>query len=348
MLNSADSSRLCPDQDCVCNFPSYTLPGAKTFFMNQTMRQPVQVVAISLSAVANIVLNSLVMVVIARTPTLREDRTTLFMFSLAASDLVFGVCIMITSAVVCSHPEIRLDEIMPVLLTIAAWLVLTSVYNMCSVSLCKMLAVVYPLRYLALVTEKRCYFVIVWNWTASFILTAPIYFIIDAMWSEDMCFVRMEKATSANTLVYLFVSQVMGGFLSIVLMVYANVRMFIVVVHARRKVAAETSPSGQLATATFHYGGGNNACVLQQHTLSVLLIRSLKSSKNIIIICSVFVSIMIMQAIVEFTVSLHERQRPSGTEIVVMWLFFNNSSLNSLLYIVLHRSVRSALMNLFH
>ena len=74
------------------------------------MRHTVQVAAISLSAVANIVLNSLVMIVIARTPTLREDRTTLFVFSLAASDLAFGVCIMTTSAVVCSHPEIRLDE----------------------------------------------------------------------------------------------------------------------------------------------------------------------------------------------------------------------------------------------
>ena len=315
--------------------------------MKVTIRHPIQVAAISLSAVANIVLNSLVMIVIARMPTLREDRTTLFMFSLAASDLAFGVGMMTTSAVVCSHPEIRSDEFTPILLTIAAWLVLTSVYNMCSVSLCKMLAVVYPLRYLALVTERRCYFIIAWNWTASFILTAPIYFLIDATWSEDMCFVRMEKASSANTLVYFFVSQVMGGFLPMTLMVYANVRMFIVVVHARRKVAAGTSPSGQLATDTFQSRGGTNACVLQQHTLSMSLVRSVRSSRNIIIICSVFVSIMTLQAIVEFTVSLHERQRPPRTEIVVMWLFFNNSSLNSLLYILLHRYVRSALMNLF-
>ena len=297
----------------------------------------IQVAAISLSAVANIVLNSLVMIVIARTPTLREDRTTLFMFSLAASDLVFGVCIMTTSAVVCSHPEIRSDEFAPVFFTLSAWLLLTSVYNMCSVSLCKMLAVVYPLRYLALVTERRRYYVIVWNWTAGFILTAPMYFLIDQEWSEDLCSVRVGKITSGNILAYLFVSQVIGGFLPITLMVYANVRMFIVVVRTKRQVAAES----------FEIVAGSNGCVLQQHTLSMSLVRSVRSSRNIIIICSVFVSIMTLELMVAFTVPLQERQEQSSAQVAIVWLVFNNSLINSLLYIVLHRSVRSAIMNLF-
>ena len=298
---------------------------------------PLQVAAISLSAVANIVLNSLVMIVIARTPTLREDRTTLFMFSLAASDLVFGVCIMITSAVVCSHPEIRSDEFAPVFFTLSAWLLLTSVYNMCSVSLCKMLAVIYPLRYLALVTERRCYYVVVWNWTAGFILAVPMYFLIDQSWNEDICSVRVGKITSVNKLAYLFASQVLGGFLPIALMIYANVRMFIVVVRTKRQVAAES----------FAIAAGSNNCVLQQHTLSMSLVRSVKSSRNIIIICSVFVSIMTLELIVAFTVPLQERQEHSSAQVAIVWLVFNNSLINSLLYIVLHRSVRSALMNLF-
>ena len=300
---------------------------------------PVQVAAISLSAVANIVLNSLVMIVIARTSTLREDRTTLFMFSVAASDLVFGVCIMTTSAVVCSHPEIRSDEFVPGFFTLCAWLILTSMYNMCSVSLCKMFAVVYPLRYLALVTERRCYYVIIWNWTASIILTAPIYFLLEVTWSEDFCFVRGGKVSSGNTLVYLLLSQVIGGFLPMALMMYANVRMFIVVVRAKHAVAAEIIPSV----------AGTNSSVLHQHTLSMSLFRSVRSSRNIIIICSVFVGIITLEVIVILTVSLHQtQQQPSAAEIATMWLFFNNSSINSLLYIVLHRSVRSAVMNLFH
>ena len=300
----------------------------------------VQVAAISLSAVANIVLNSLVMIVIARTPTLREDRTTLFMFSCAASDLVFGVCIMTTSAVVCSHLDIRSDEFAPVLFTLSAWLILTSIYNMCGVSLCKMLAVVYPLRYLALVTERRCYYVIVWNWTASLILTAPIYFLLEVTWSEDLCFIRGGEVSSGNTLVYLLVAQVVGGFLPMTLMVYANVRMFIVVVRAMHAVAAEIVPSG----------AGTNASALQQHTLSMShFFRSVRSSKNIIIICSVFVGIISVEVIVTLTVSLHQtQQQPSGAEIAATWLFLNNSSINSLLYIMLHRSVRSASVNLFH
>ena len=302
-----------------------------------TTRHPIQVAAISLSAVANIVLNSLVMIVIARTPTLREDRMTLFMFSLAASDLAFGVCMMTTSAVVCSHPEITSNVFVPFFFTLSAWLILTSVYNMCSVSLCKMLAVVYPLRYLALVTERCCYYVIVWNWTASLILTAPIYFLIEVSWSEDMCFVRVGKVSSGNTQGYLLVSQVIGGFLPMALMVYANVRMFIVVVRAKQQVAAEIVPSG----------AGTNASVLQQHTLSMSLFRSVRSSRNIIIICSVFVGVITLEVIVALTVSRHQTQQPSGAEIAAMWLFFNNSSINSLLYIVLHSCVRTALMHLF-
>jgi len=201
------------------------------------------------------------------------------------------------------------------------------------------LAVVYPLRYLALVTERRCYYVIVWNWTASLILTAPIYFLIEVSWSEDLCFVRGGKVSSGNTLAYLLVSQVIGGFLPMALMVYANVRMFIVVVRVMHQVAADIVPSG----------AGTNASVLQQHTLSMSLFRSVRSSRNIIIICSVFVCIISLEEIVVLTVSLHQtQQQPSGVEIAAMWLFFNNSSINSLLYIVLHRCVRTALMHLFH
>ena len=55
--------------------------------------------------VANIVLNSIVIVVIAMSPSLREDRTTLFVLSLACSDLAIGCTAMPISAVMCSYPD---------------------------------------------------------------------------------------------------------------------------------------------------------------------------------------------------------------------------------------------------
>ncbi|KAI0210012.1 hypothetical protein LSAT2_005270 [Lamellibrachia satsuma] len=296
----------------------------------------VLVATASLSAAANVILNSLVMVVIARTLKLREDRTTLFVFSLAASDLAFGICTMGTSAIICSHPEIRIDEFMSVFSTLGAWLYLTSLYNMCSVSLCKMVAVVYPMRYLALVTERRCYLVIFINWTGSFLLTIPIYF-IDLPWSQEMCFVRLQKS-SGNKLAYVFASQFVGGVLPIVVMTYANVRMFMVVVHAIHRVSAEGLQLGE----------GTNTTVLQQHTLAMSVLRSVRSSINIIIICSLYISVLLIEIIVEISVALRETQTPSVAEIIVVWLVFNNTSINSLLYIVLHRSVRTALKNLLH
>ena len=52
--------------------------------------------------VLNIALNTLAIAVIARYPQLREDRATLFMFSLALSDLANGCTTMPVSAAVCS------------------------------------------------------------------------------------------------------------------------------------------------------------------------------------------------------------------------------------------------------
>ncbi|KAI0232532.1 hypothetical protein LSAT2_017147 [Lamellibrachia satsuma] len=64
----------------------------------------------SLSAATNIALNCLLIVVIARTPTLRDDRTTLFVFSLVSSDLAFGCSVMVSSSIVCSRPDIRVGN----------------------------------------------------------------------------------------------------------------------------------------------------------------------------------------------------------------------------------------------
>ena len=292
----------------------------------------VQVTCLSLCAMANIVLNSLVMIVIARTPTLREDRTTLFMFSLATSDLAFGVCIMTSNTVLCSHPGIRSDAFVSILGIVAAWLTLTSLYNLCSVSVCKMVVVAYPLRCTTLVTERRCYFVIFVNWAASFVLASPLY-MVDITWSQEMCFVQMERVK--DIWAYAVVLQVAGGIVPLAVMVFANCSIFVVIVRVLNRVAAQGTHISE-----------NNTTVLGQHTLVTSMRQRVRASRNIIIICSVYILLVTVGITVTNTTSIHDEETLRRSQFVVLWLFFSNTFVNSLLYIVLHRSVRAAVKDM--
>ena len=296
----------------------------------------VKVTVVSLSAAANIVLNSLVMAVILRTPSLRDDRTSLFMFSLATSSLAFGVCCSIGSAIMCSHPALNTATFNTVYIIIAGWFTVASLYNLCCVSLCKMAAVVYPLRYLAAVTERRCYLVILFNWTISIALAAPFAF-NDVSWSQQVCYPRRNQVTGSSSN-YLYVVQVIGGLLPMFGMIYSNVRMFIVVARVNRQVAA----------AGFPVEAGSNAVETSQPSLASALIRSVRSSRNIIIICVTYVFLVIIIILVVSAKSADHTVITNDVEFAIIWLFFANTFINSFLYIVLHRSVRMAVMNLLH
>ena len=251
---------------------------------------PVKVTVVSLSAAANIVVNSLVMAVILRTPSLRDDLTSLFMFSLATSSLAFGVCCSIGSAIMCSHPALNTDAFISVYIVVAGWFMFASLYNLCCISLCKMAAVVYPLSYLAVVTERRCYLLILFNWTISIALAAPFAFF--DMWSQCVCFPRRNHVTG-NSSNYLYAVQVLAGLLPMLGMVYSNVRMFIVVARVNR----------QVAEAGFAVEAGSNTTETSQPSLASALIKSVRSSRNIIIICVTYVFLVVIIILVLFAKS---------------------------------------------
>ena len=176
-----------------------------------------KVTIVSFSAATNIALNCLLIVVIARTPTLRDDRTTLFVFSLVSSDLAFGCSVMVSSAIVCSRPDIRVGNFAYVFAVVGCWLNVTSLYNLCCVSVCKMVAVINPLRYLTVVTERRCHVVIVFNWVFSLVTTAPL-FAIDMSWNPDLCFIQPKDTTSSNPH-YVVAMKMLGTFVPIAVMI---------------------------------------------------------------------------------------------------------------------------------
>ncbi|KAK2192032.1 hypothetical protein NP493_40g04007 [Ridgeia piscesae] len=89
--------------------------------------------------VLNITLNGLAIAVIARYPQLREDRTTLFMFSLAMSDLANGCTAMPISAALCSSatPNVRHEtNFLPRINAVfSLWFSVTSMHSLCYLTL---------------------------------------------------------------------------------------------------------------------------------------------------------------------------------------------------------------------
>jgi len=295
------------------------------------------VTVVSLSAAANIVLNSLVIAVIVKTPKLREDRTTLFVFSLAVSGLAFGICCTASSAIFCSRPEMtNADGFASIHMALAAWFTVASLYNLCCISVCKMVAVVYPLRYLVVVTERRCYFVIFFNWIVSASFAAPFYFIATS-WSSDVCIAERKQITWKNS-AYMFALEVICCLLPMIAMIYANVRMFVVVARVTR----------QVAVAGVQLDAPSSDVEPYQHILASALVRSVRSSRNIIIICFAYVFLVMTIVVVVTTTSINDTAIGVDAEFALVWLFFAHMFINSFLYIVLHRSLRLAVKNLFH
>ena len=103
--------------------------------MNTKDYAGVKSTVISVIIILNIITNSLVIAVIARYPQLREDRTTLFMFSLSVSDLAAGCTFMPISAALCSRATPEVAEMVGLLPKTHAymmwWFAFNSMHSLC-------------------------------------------------------------------------------------------------------------------------------------------------------------------------------------------------------------------------
>ena len=113
-------------------------------------------------------MNSLVIAVIARYPQLREDRTTLFMFSLSVSDLTAGCTFMPISAALCSRATPRITDMVGLLPEIHAFMVwlfaFNSMYSLCWLTITKVIVILNPFKVEQFLTHKCCYFIIAMKW----------------------------------------------------------------------------------------------------------------------------------------------------------------------------------------
>ena len=293
---------------------------------------------ISAVIIMNITLNILVITVIASYPQLREDRTTLFIFSLTLSDLANGCTAMPISAAVCSNvtPNARnMLQYLPKIQQVCwIWFNYSSMHSLCWVAVCKMVAITKPLRYEQLLTRNRCYFIILSIWlTGAMLATSGTH--LFTKWDFNVCVFR-KPPKSDYFAVYAIVGTIAVSLVPLIVIVYATTKIFCAIVRTQRQITAQVnSISGAIENT------------------SSLTLKSIRSGRNVLLICFAFLILtfpFIVCAVAEMLG--WEDELPSWYKFLAVWIIVCNSSANSLIYLLLFRSVRTKtakmISNCFH
>ena len=297
---------------------------------------------ISTVIVLNIITNSLVIAVMVRFPTLREDRTALFIFTLCIADLAGGCTAMPISAALCSRatPNVRLmTKYLPKIQMFCFWcFAFNSMHSVAWVALSKMVAVLKPFTHEQLLTRNRCYGIIAFNWVVGAALAAA-KFTLDTKWNMAICTFR-SPANNKYASQLIFSSYILSGIIPIVVLIIATGGMLVVVLRAHRQMNAQVQSIGGDGAGS---GGGGGVV-----SAGMVTMKTIRSAKNILIIC--FVSIACYIPVFMFAVIRHTIDSQNVTAqfaFSVIWVFNCNSFMNSFLYIILHRSVRVTIASMF-
>ncbi|KAK2183242.1 hypothetical protein NP493_319g05021 [Ridgeia piscesae] len=291
--------------------------------------KPFIIVAIIL---LNLALNSLVIAVIVKHPQLREDRTTLFMLSLALSDLANGCTTMPISAVVCSKTSLAVRNELTYLPRIQAffssWFMVVSTNSLCWLTVCKMIAITNPLRIDTILTRRRCYCIITGIWISAGVF-ASTFCIRQSLWNFKICLydIRVTPTLPVDTLAILIFGVAFALLLPQVIIVYSTVRIFNAILRTHRQIAALSNSIeghrdfiGNIPTLTF---------------------KSIRSGRNVLIICLVYVLLTIPAAVYTIAVITHmENRLPANVQFFSIWILFCHTFVSSLFYLVLFRCIR--------
>ena len=285
--------------------------------------------------VLNVILNSIVIAVIARYPQLREDRTTIFMFSLILSDLANACTAMAISAGLCSSamPEkLKGNIFLPKMNAFCSvWFTVTSMHSLCGVTLCKMVAITNPLRCEQVITRNRCYITICVLWFFGALVGAIVsYYVVsfDGM-------VCMYIATISNENVgFMFVVLIVAILCPMVGQIYSTARIVFAILRTHRQITEQV----------ISLGGESNSVA----SVPSLTLKTVRSGRNVLIICLAFV-VLTIPFILHTAMSLMRMRYlfPVWFNFFVIWTFMSNSFVNSLIYIFVFRSVRDKTAKMF-
>ena len=203
-----------------------------------------------------------------------------------------------------------------------------------------MIAVLRPLRYEQLLTKHRCYIIIVSIWVVSAALAASRW-ILTVTWNMNFCMYRLE---AGNRIIssYVLVTYLFSFLIPAFSLIYATVRIFLVVVRADSQVSAQVQSIS---------GGADEA--------GLVTLNAIRSAKNVLIICFVAVAFTVQLFLqmsirhVFFDVHMSIRhvffdvQAMTVFSFVAIYLCVCNTFMYNFLYMVLHRSIRQKLKLMF-
>ena len=278
--------------------------------------------------VLNITLNGLAIAVIVRYPQLREDRTTLFMFSLLMSDLACGCTGMPISAAVCSSvtPSVQheINFLPKIHAVVSVWFSVTSMHSLCWVTLCKMVAITNPLRYEQILTRNRCYYIIYGTWLTGALMAAIVAYYAES-WYLKSCSYDITLSKGDVGLMFVFV--IIAILCPVVMLVYSTARIFRAILRTHRQIAAQVISIG-----------GENSHVV---TIPSLTLKSVRSGRNVLIVCAAMVVLTIPYVVYVIMHLIRLRDgMPSWLMFAAVWIFECNTFMDSLIYIIVFQSVR--------
>ena len=289
---------------------------------------------ISIVITLNLIFNTIVIAVFAKYPQLREDRTNMFMFSLTLSDLIMGITSMPISAALCSLSLSSAGQTLRYLvatqLICLKWCGFTSLHSLCWVTVCKMVAILRPLQYEQLLTKARCYTIIAFIWLTGGLLAIIGGSRLNVTWNDVLCVPSvLPNSGSVARMIFL-----VGLAIALTGTVYATSRIFCAIVRTHIQI-----------TAQVHSIGGNNVAT---GVITSLAVTSIRSGKNVLLICAGVVVLTIPALVYSVEVLMwgfHSVSTSYG--FVACWIAMCNSFVNSLLYLVLFRSVRQKAAQMF-
>ena len=295
-------------------------------------------VFISAVIITNIILNSTVLLVIVKYPQLREDCTTFFMFSLTLADLGNGCTVMPISAAVCSKATPQVRTMLPYLpmihLMCSSWFGMVSLHSLCWIAVCKMVAIKRPLRYEQLLTRRRCFFIIAMTWILGAFFAISMSYLA-TQWDLTSCYYKIYYVSlGGGETALLAVQIVIAGIFPVVAVIYATVSMLTAIFRAHIQIHAQMNSIAGVGSTV-----GNDQS---------LTLRSIRSGKNVLVICSVLL-ILTMPVIIPMTIVVISKSNyfPLWYNFIATWVYMCNYSANSLIYLTIFRSVRKKTYHMF-
>ena len=299
--------------------------------------QTLVAVAVSLTTLS---VNGFAIFSIVASEALRADMTARLMLSLAISDLGSGLFVSGLSAVALlrfdvvtatpsssSSTAVMSDAIALFQSCAAIFFANSSVWHLAIVSVVKCVTIANPLNYHRLLTGGRVAAAAAGIWTLNFVYaTFPLYVDAGVTFQTVTGLSGFPHATPALVGIL-----IVAFLLPSAVITASNARIFAIVRQHQRTIApsAAASTSGGLDQVSWNADVG-------------WFLRSVRSARNIFVICIVYWS-----TFVPTIVTFSWRTRPTWFWFVANWIFVCHSIFNSLLYIVLHKTVRRQIRKVF-